>query len=650
VAPQGSDDHPGTKQRPFASLTRARDAVRQKHARSLDRDVRVLLRGGDYWLASPVEFRPVDGGNDQHSVTYAAFPGERPRISGGRRIAGWRPAHDGTWRARLPEVTAGPWSFRELFVNGRRRPRARHPNAGYLRVERAGADRRTRFTFRPGDLAPFTGIERTELVFLHDWSVSRVPLQAVDHERHELSTAFEIGCRAPHYTIDHFEPHPRYFLENNPAFLDAPGEWFLDAESSQLAYRPLPGESVETAEIIAPVATRLIDVRGDAATGRPVSNLHFRGIDFEHCAWHPPRRGYAEGQAGFYEARDDRPDHPLREILAAAIVFERAEGCSVTDSRLAHFGGSGIHFGRACRRNTLAASVVRDVAGNGVMIGETAQLADQVAAANAAENCLVEQSGELYYGCVGIWVGMARDSRIFHNEIRDLPYTGISIGWQWNPKPTPCQGHVVDFNHIHHVMQVLSDGGGIYTLGRQPGTVLRSNHIHDVATNAGRAESNGMFLDEGTSEIVIEHNVIHSIGRSPLRFHRAEENLCERTPCSRVIRCRPCGTTRRRSRRSSSRKTRSARRRTFGSIPSMWCAPRDACRPAAATQSSRANAGAGGRQRLPPLTRPARKWQRGAPRCSCAALPNLSPRNSQTAAPDWTRCIRCTVRPNLWPP
>jgi len=95
----------------------------------------------------------------------------------------------------------------------------------------------------------------------------------------------------------------------------------------------------------------------------------------------------------------------------------------------------------------------------------------------------------------------------------------------WNPKPTPCKGNVVADNHIHRCMQILSDGGGIYTLGLQPGTVLCGNLIHDIPLNAGRAESNGMFLDEGTTDIVIEDNVIFGTDRSPFRFHKATTNL-----------------------------------------------------------------------------------------------------------------------------
>jgi hypothetical protein len=95
----------------------------------------------------------------------------------------------------------------------------------------------------------------------------------------------------------------------------------------------------------------------------------------------------------------------------------------------------------------------------------------------------------------------------------------------WSPEPTPCRENTIDGNHIHHIMNILSDGGGIYMLGLQPGSRIINNHIHDVKINAGRAESNGMFLDEGTTDVVVANNLIYSIAKSPLRFHKATTNL-----------------------------------------------------------------------------------------------------------------------------
>jgi hypothetical protein len=150
---------------------------------------------------------------------------------------------------------------------------------------------------------------------------------------------------------------------------------------------------------------------------------------------------------------------------------------------------------------------------------------EQVALGNSIENCIVTEAGKQFFGAVGIWCGLTAETAIKNNEIFDLPYSGISIGWMWSPVPTPCRENVIDGNHIHNILNILSDGGGIYMLGLQPGSKILSNHIHDVKVNAGRAESNGMFLDEGTTNVIVADNLIYNIAKSPLRFHRATTNL-----------------------------------------------------------------------------------------------------------------------------
>ena len=211
--------------------------------------------------------------------------------------------------------------------------------------------------------------------------------------------------------------------------------------------------------------------------------------------------------------------------MPAAIVFEAAAGYRFENCRVSHVGGTALSLEGNCEHNRVVGNEIFDAGGNGVMVGEPSTSPEQLAKNNVVANNHIHHCGATYYGCVGIWGGISEGTIIAHNEIHDLPYTGVSIGWMWNTKPTPCKGNVVEYNHIHHVMQTLSDGGGIYTLGRQPGTVLRGNLIHDVPLNAGRAESNGLFIDEGSSEILIEQNTIYNIERSPIRFHKATTDL-----------------------------------------------------------------------------------------------------------------------------
>jgi hypothetical protein len=211
--------------------------------------------------------------------------------------------------------------------------------------------------------------------------------------------------------------------------------------------------------------------------------------------------------------------------MPAAIVLHSAHGCSLEDCRVLHVGGTAVSLEGFSCDNRLVGNEIADAGGNGIMIGEPAADETNAAANNLVANNRIHHCGALFYGCVGVWVGITRGTRVAHNEIHDLPYSGVSVGWVWNPTPSACRDNRIERNHIHHVMQLLSDGGGIYTLGRQPGTVLRGNLVHDISANAGRAESNGLFIDEGSSKLVIENNVIYAVARSPIRFHRASDDL-----------------------------------------------------------------------------------------------------------------------------
>ena len=543
VATDGDDANPGTKAKPLATITAARDAVRGKIAAGLREDVTVRLRGGTYRLTEPVVFGPQDGGTEKFSVTYAAFEEERPVISGGRAITGWKAGHDGTWTAVIPEVKSGNWQFRELFVGPRRAARARHPNEGFFRVEKVGEDRRTNFRYAPGDLRAYADVRSVELVFLHDWSITRVPLKSIDQSTRTLSVMHQVGGPGRWTPMDWFEKQPRYFLENSADFLDAPGEWFLDPKSGMLRYKPREGENMAEIEVIAPVARQLLVVRGDVQKNRPVRNLHFVGLACRHAAWRASGDVYWGRQAcTYWTPKSLAAGGSHLEADPAAVGFELAEACSFRDGRIEHVDASGLWFGRGCRGNRIEGTVVTDVGGNGIMIGEGQArkignqgwweaAPEEAAEGNVVANNLIEHCGQEFFGAVGIWVGLAGKTRIAHNEIRHHPYTGVSVGWMWwtptarpEPRKTPCVANRITDNHIHHVLQTLSDGGGIYCLGTQPNSVLAGNLIHDVAANAGRAESNGMFLDQGCGGYAIEENVIYNIARSPLRFHKGWHN------------------------------------------------------------------------------------------------------------------------------
>ncbi|MCC6493503.1 MAG: right-handed parallel beta-helix repeat-containing protein [Pirellulales bacterium] len=518
VSPEGDDANDGSPSQPVATLAAAQRLARRAIAER-PQAVRVEIAPGAYFLEETLVFGNEDAGpTAERSVAYAAVGGDVV-LSGARRITGWREEGE-RWVAEV-KIAPGAPAFRDLWVNGQRAVRARTPNDGYFRVEAAGPDNRTSFTAAQGELVDIAKPQTAEAVLLHDWSTSRVPLASIDAGSRTYGVIAPLGGEAAQFAITNFEPHPRYFIENAPELLDAPGEWHLDEAAGKLYYLPRDGETINRVEATAPRLERLLVVRGQGEL--PVQHLRFEGLTFAYSRWELPPYGYAGIQSHVYERRtaaDDRQTIPM----AAAVEIDRAQDCQFANCRFMHLAACGLKVAQS-QNVHIDSCRFQDVGGDGVLIGARNDGQMPPTAQISITDCLIENCGVNFFGAVGLWIGFASDTLVAHNELRNLPYTGVSAGWRWDDTPSNCQGNRIESNHIHHAMQILSDGGGIYTLGRQPGTRLAANFIHDIPLNAGRAESNGIFMDEGSTEITVEDNTICGVARSPIRFHRAGKNL-----------------------------------------------------------------------------------------------------------------------------
>lgn len=534
VSPAGDDGAAGTPDRPVATPLRALAlALESRLALGPKHDITIVLGDGTYYLTSPLLVTARHAPGPGKLGFRAANPGKAV-LSGGQPITGWQAVGE-LWRADVPPLHGKPWSFRELFVNGQRAIRARMPNEGFFRIDRAGPDRRTSLFIRREHAEAFPqNVLGVEFVYLHDWSTSRVLVDAFDRDTLEVRFSQKVGCSAKHYEIGNW-PHARYFLENSPAFLDRAGEWYFESKAHRVFYRPRDGESLEGVEAVVPVLDRLVVMSGDPQTGARVRAVEWDGIVFEHCRFDLPAAGYAAGQATIYEPRRDS-NSGTREMMPAAITLDLCENCSFTRCEFRHLGASGLWFRRECRECLVKQCRFRDISGNGINIGETLTRPVGDAASNwvspyqngctwgiRVEDSVIRECGVQFLEAVGIWIGLSPGNTVTYNELANLPYTGISVGWSWNDKPTGCRDNLIGYNHIHHCMLILHDGGGIYTLGRQPGTKLLHNVIHDIPPNEDGAESNGIFMDEGSSDILVQGQTIFRVARSPLRFHRALE-------------------------------------------------------------------------------------------------------------------------------
>jgi hypothetical protein len=523
VAPGGDDANAGKQDKPLATIAKARDAVRKLIAAGLKSDVNVYLRAGVYRLNKPLTFGPEDSGTESYAVTYAAHPGETVVVSGGQAITGWKQGEGDIWVAPAPGVKAGNWNFRHLFVNGRRAVRARTPNADaenpdwQLKGADLAADlSRYTLTLPTGLLGAWSNPSDIEVMVAGNWEINRLPVQSLDREA-------GIVVLAPPHAQGHDAIRPAagrwcHFV-GAPELLDQPGEWYLDRPTGTLRYSPLSGEDMQTAEVIAPVVERLLEVKG--LPDRPVRNLHFRGLRFEHTGLGLPKGGYLGIQACHCTAGKAWTDNWGR--VPAAICWDYVEKSSLEDSVLTRLGGCGVELVTGCHDNLIQGNEITEVSGNGIMLGGPRAEAE-VPKRNRISNNHVHACGVEYYGAVGIWVGFAQQAVISHNLVHDLPYSGVSVGWQWNPEPTPCKENTIEYNHIYDVMNRLCDGGCIYTLGFQPGTVIRGNHLHDSRRSryAQGAPNNGMFIDEGSKGFLFEQNVIYDTAAELVRFNQCQ--------------------------------------------------------------------------------------------------------------------------------
>ena len=516
VSPQGSDANAGTVESPLATPRAARDKVRRSIAQGLTAPVEILFAAGTYTLASPLELRPEDSGNEKFPITWQAAPGARVVWSGGLAIPQkWSNGVDGVWQVDLKGIGPDAWNFRQLFVNGKRATRARFPNADapnpFLYATGGDLDHAI---IAPALVKEVWGRARDAQInivpqwrFFNQWNtVTKVDPQTgridiADSERHAKIT-----------------PGSWFWIEGVREELDQPGEWFWDLQTRQLHYMPAPGVDPNTLDIVAPVLNRIVNARGDVNAGTHVQHVHFAGIEFRHTDF----------TLGHIEARVHTD---------TAVMFENTLDCSVTNCHFENIGGYALWLHLDSRRNKFDRNTVRHSGGGGVlMTGARLSYMDDTkiytpgeAAARVAPflneitRNTVEHCGKIRYYGGGVHLD-SRPSRlsmepgnlIAHNYFNDLSRNGVFAFRNQG-------GNVVEYNHIHNAMQTTIDGACIHIATMNhlnaPNFIL-NNWLYDAwgyeqKPNGKpiRKLGNGIFLDWDTSNTTVRDNWIYnSIG------------------------------------------------------------------------------------------------------------------------------------------
>ncbi len=511
------------------------------------------LHPGIYRLSQPIILRPED--NDTRIVG-----GPGVVISGGVQITGWK-KQGKTWVADVPLFNGRPLEFRQLWVNGHKAVRARSVPVGladgsdpFEQMPRIlSMDKQREIIYIPknslvyrGNHSPLLGRgaggEAIEMVLHEMWCIANLRIKSATVQGDSVAVTFH----NPESHIHFMHPWPSpmvtpdgkhnsaFYLTNAKELLDQPGEWHLDTKVQKLYYMPLPGEDMRTAVVEAPALETLLKVEG--TPDHPVEYVTIEGVTFEHTTWlRPSLQGHAPLQAGMYmiEAFKIRPqirrpngDHGLDNQgwvgrPAAAVEVNCAERFSLSGCTFRHTASTALDYHRYINGGSVDHCTFTDIGGTAILAGSFGPEGHEahlpydpsdrreICTGLTIQNNRIDDAANEDWGCIGIAAGFVRDIKILNNEISNVSYTGISLGWGWNQQTCSMANNTVKGNYIHHYARHMYDTAGIYTLGSQPHTFIEENVVDSIYTPSYVHDPDHWFYlytDEGSSYITVRNN------------------------------------------------------------------------------------------------------------------------------------------------
>lgn len=512
------------------ALQQAREERRLNNAK----DITIRLAEGTYSLNQPIVVRPEDNG------TRIVADGN-VTISGGVKITNWH-KQGKMYVADVPDFNGRPLEFRQMWVNGKKAIRARDVEDFSDMFRIRSLDKAKETIYVPAKaVKKIVNAKYAEMVLHEMWCVANLRIKSVKIAGDSAAVTFH----QPESHIHFMHPWPSpmvtsdghnsaFYLTNAKELLDSEGEWYLDAKASKLYYIPRKGENMNTAEVIVPAVETLLKVEG--TPDNPVKDVTFEGITFSYATWmRPSISGHAPLQAGMYmtEAYKLRPkmirhngDHKLDNQgwvgrPAAAVSLNCAENVSFTKCSFEHNASTGLDYHTYIKGGTVDRCKFSDMGGNGILAGSFGPEAHEAhlpydpsdrriicTDLNITNNLITDVSNE-DWGCVGIGAGFVKDIKICHNEISEVSYTGISMGWGWNQQVCSMSNNLIKGNLIHHYAKHMYDTAGIYTLGSQPHSFIEENVVRDIYSPSYAHDPNHWFYlytDEGSSYITVRNN------------------------------------------------------------------------------------------------------------------------------------------------
>ena len=525
---------------PLENLEQAFAKVYQMRCSGVFRPVTIQITDDEYYLDKTIELdtSKMLGKYRDHEcicgITVEPYK-ERCKIIGGKRLFGFKEDEFNGVRCfslYIPEVKAGEWEFTDLYVNGERASLTRYPENGTLRCVDTENNvgelfaHSEWFIAKKEDLACIKDVESAIVSYYHYWVDEHSPVKSYDKETGKLTMEYKsrFNITNRYDKEDWGASNLEYYLENIAEAFKNPGEWYLQKAEGMLYYIPKDDkQEADNIIVYAPLTDKILTLRGSGE--QKVKNIYFRDFDFVCSAGDYASTAKDPGlnpeEPGEYAS-----DSQSVSNAYGAVNFENAKNCGLESCNFTNLGTHAVAIEKGCSDIEILGCNFSNIGAGGIKIagGEWGCESWEETHHIKVQNCIIKNCGRRYAAGCGILAMHAHNCEFSDNEISYLDYSGISVGWIWGYRNSNTYDDKVLRNHIHHIgMGNLSDMGGIYLLGRQKGTLVSENVIHDcIGSHYGGW---GIYTDEGSSYIRVEKNIVYNVSSECYHHHYGSDNV-----------------------------------------------------------------------------------------------------------------------------
>lgn len=493
VSPNGNDNYSGTEAQPFATLSKARQAVRTAISGGMSADMIVYFRGGDYYMSSTVTFDEADSGKSGYSIVYKNYPNEEPVFHGGEKVTGWQLDSGNIYKATV----GTSWTFSTLYENGTMSKLARYPNTGYSTAVADNPLSTTKFKYNNNDVPNVSKINELSVHIwpggpngIYNYFTNDINVTSVDYANKlvTLSTAawYQIGTGS------------RYFVQGNKEFLDAPGEFYLDKTTGVLYYYPISTSPINELTIVAPKATTVIKMVGGSASNI-IKNIRFEGLSISDT---------------------DKGMH--------GILIYNAENISVKDCKIFNIGEYAVYISGYSKYININGNLIYDIGNTGVQInGSTKTINNYICGSNTISNNYIHDIGRLVGQGAGIYIFQSPYNVVSYNRINNTPRHSIALGSSASQTLIGqvidgvtitndnidnyyiSQDNIIEFNDVSNANCDSQDTAPIATYMTGKNNVISNNSIHD--SGVPFSFGFGIYLDAGSDYFTVKNNLIYNM-------------------------------------------------------------------------------------------------------------------------------------------